>query len=234
MQIPARRPRFARDLRKARQTRRPTRPSASARIARHGSFVATSREYQPSDSSGTAGNRGALAFTGFRSSVRGQASSPRLSGWSSARIFKSVAGWRFAPQCCAWQSVRRALPAHDVSRRFLPAGQRSLRIRRPQTCRVAPFPLVLGTLPGPIAQACLSASVNNERSYTMHSIGHTNLSALARASNLPAVHCRGLTRRSSGAPTAGRATAPRYSCFRAAVCWRPLNSTLGQMQMPTG
>ena len=37
-----------------------------------------------------------------------------------------------------------------------------------------------------------------------------------------------LTRRSSGAPTAGRATAPRYSCFRAAGCRRPLNSTLGQ------
>ena len=44
----------------------------------------------------------------------------------------------------------------------------------------------------------------------------------------------GLTRRSSGAPTSGRATAPRYSCFRAAGCRRPLNSTLGQMQMPTG
>ena len=37
----------------------------------------------------------------------------------------------------------------------------------------------------------------------------------------------GLTRRSSGAPTSGRATAPRYSCFRAAGCRRPLNSTLG-------
>ena len=42
----------------------------------------------------------------------------------------------------------------------------------------------------------------------------------------------GLTRRSSGAPTAGRATAPRYSCFRAAGCRHPLNSTLGVTQLP--